>query len=128
MTPARGAAIIARMHSRLIYNLCRRGDWHAALAAGAYRGSEDDRRDGYIHFSTAAQVAGSAAKHRAGVADLLLLTVEASLLGDALRWERSRGGELFPHLYGPMPVATVRRVDALPLGPDGRHVFPPLDD
>ncbi len=114
------------MHSRLIYNLCRQGDWQAALAEGVYRGSDDDRRDGFIHLSTAAQVAASAARHRAGVADLLLLTVEAALLGSALRWEASRGGQLFPHLYAPLPVAAVRRVDELPLGPDGRHVFPPL--
>lgn len=112
---------------RYVYNLCRRPDWDAAVAAGEYRGSADDRRDGFIHFSTAAQVAESAAKHRAGVADLLLLTVEAAVLGAALRWETSRGGQLFPHLYGALPVASVLRVDALALGPDGRHVFPALN-
>jgi len=114
-------------HPRLIYNLCRAADWQAACAAGEYRGSADDIRDGYIHFSTAAQVRTSAAKHRAGVADLLLLTVEAAALGPALRWEKSRGGQLFPHLYGPLPVAKVARVDPLPLGPDGAHRFPPLE-
>jgi len=114
------------MSEPLIYNLCRQGDWDAALAEGAYRGSADDRRDGFIHFSTAAQVAESAARHRAGVADLLLLTVEAARLGDALRWEASRGGQLFPHLHAPLAVASVLRVDRLPLGPDGRHVFPRL--
>ena len=71
---------------RLIYNLCRRPDWDAAVAQGEYRGSADDRRDGFIHFSTAAQVRESAAKHRAGVADLVLLTVETAVLGAALRW------------------------------------------
>jgi uncharacterized protein (DUF952 family) len=113
--------------ARCIYNLCRQSDWDAALALGEYRGSADDRRDGFIHFSTAAQVAESAARHRAGVADLLLLTVEAAALGPALRWEASRGGQVFPHLYVALPVAAVRRVDALALGADGRHVFPPLN-
>lgn len=112
---------------RTIYNLCRAPDWAAALAVGAYRGSADDRRDGFIHFSTAAQVRESASRHRAGVADLLLLTVATAALGEALRWEPARGGQLFPHLYRPLKVAEVVRVDPLPLGPDGRHVFPPLD-
>lgn len=116
------------MTERFIYNLCRAGDWQAAQADGKYHGSADDRRDGFIHFSTAAQVRESAARHRAGVADLLLLTVEAAALGAALRWEPSRGGELFPHLYAPLPVAAVARVDELTLGGDGRHVFPPLAD
>lgn len=112
---------------RVIYNLCRRPDWDQALALGEYRGSADDRRDGFIHFSTATQVRESAAKHRAGIPDLLLLTVETAVLGAALRWEKSRGGQDFPHLYGPLPVARVVRVEALPLGPDGLHRFPRLD-
>ena len=112
---------------RFVYNLCRQPDWDAALALGEYRGSADDRRDGFVHFSTAAQVQESAARHRAGVADLLLLTVEAAALGKALRWEASRGGQLFPHLYTALPVASVARIDALGLGADGRHVFPPLN-
>ncbi len=107
-----------------VYNLCRAADWRRAQAAGTYAGSADDRRDGFIHFSTAAQVRDSAARHRAGVPDLLLLTVPAADLGAALRWEPSRGGALFPHLYAPLPVAAVRRVDPLPLGRDGTHRFP----
>ncbi len=107
-----------------IYNLCRAGDWAAARRAGHYVGSADDQRDGFIHLSTAAQVTASAAKHRAGVPDLMLLWVRANALGAALRWEPSRGGALFPHLYGPLPVACVHRTDPLPLGPDGAHVFP----
>lgn len=110
----------------VIYNLCARSDWDAARAAGRYEGSADDRRDGFIHLSTAAQVAESAAKHRAGRTDVVLLEVDAAALGPALRWERSHAGALFPHLYGPLPVAAVRRAVALPLGPDGRHVFPDL--
>ncbi len=114
------------IHPALVYNLCRRPDWDAALALGEYRGSVDDIRDGFIHFSTAAQVVESAAKHRRGVADLLLLTVEAAVLGPALKWEPSRGGQLFPHLYAPLKTAQVWRVEALPLAPDGSHRFPVL--
>lgn len=110
-----------------IYTLVRAADWRAALAAGRYDGSPDDSRDGFLHFSTATQVRASAAKHRAGVADLLLVAVDAAALGPALRWEaaRSRPG-LFPHLYGPLPLAAVRAVTPLPLGADGRHLFPDL--
>jgi uncharacterized protein (DUF952 family) len=114
------------MNRELIYHICRSDEWAAAEAAGAYGGSSQDRADGFIHFSGADQVAASAARHRAGQDGLVLLTVEAAALGDALKWEPSRGGALFPHLYGDLPLAAVRRVDALPLGPDGRHRFPPL--
>ena len=86
-----------------------------------------DRRDGFIHFSNAAQVAETAAKHFAGQGDLLLVCVDAKRLGDRLKWEPSRGGALFPHLYGDLDLAAVTRVEPLPLGPDGRHVFPLLD-
>ncbi len=110
-----------------IYHLANRPTWDAAQATGAYHGSPDDRRDGFIHFSTAAQVARSAAKHRAGQADLLLLRVDADALGDALRWENSGSGDLYPHLYGPLPTSAVHRIDPLSLGPDGLHVFPALD-
>jgi uncharacterized protein (DUF952 family) len=110
----------------MIYHICRREEWAAAESAGRYGGSSQDRVDGFIHFSGVDQVEASAARHRAGQDGLVLLTVEAAALGDALKWEPSRGGALFPHLYGPLPVAAVRRVDDLPLGPDGRHRFPPL--
>jgi uncharacterized protein (DUF952 family) len=86
-----------------------------------------DRRDGFIHFSTATQVVETASKHFVGQSDLLLLSIDATRLGDQLKWEPSRGGALFPHLYGDLDVAAVTRVEPLPLGPDGRHVFPPLD-
>jgi uncharacterized protein (DUF952 family) len=114
------------MNRDLIYHICRREEWAAAEAAGSYAGSSQDRADGFIHFSAADQVAASAAKHRAGQTGLVLLTVEAAALGAALKWEPSRGGALFPHLYGELPLAAVRRADDLPLGPDGRHRFPPL--
>ena len=87
-----------------------------------------DRRDGFIHFSTGAHVAETAAKHFAGQSDLLLVSVDATRLDNRLKWEPSRGGALFPHLYGDLDVAAVTRVEPLPLGPDGRHVFPPLAD
>lgn len=111
---------------RFIYNLCRRPDWQAAEKLGRYEGSADDRRDGFIHFSTAAQVVESAARHRAGVADLLLITVETARLGATLRWEPSRNGQLFPHLYGPLQIIDATAIHDLPLGPDGLHVFPTL--
>jgi uncharacterized protein (DUF952 family) len=109
-----------------IYHMCRREEWRRAEAEGSYGGSAQDRADGFIHFSTAAQIVESAARHRAGETGLVLIEVDPAALGDALRWEPSRGGALFPHLYGRLPVAAVRGVADLPLGDDGRHVFPPL--
>lgn len=107
----------------LIYKICPRDLWREAEAAGRFEGASIDRQDGFIHFSTAAQVAETAARHFAGQADLLLIAVEAEALGDALRFEPSRGGDLFPHLYGALPLDAVTTVDALPLGDDGRHVL-----
>ena len=110
----------------VIYHICRREEWEAAKRAGAYHGSSQDKADGFIHFSGAAQVKASAAKHRAGQTGLVLLAVDADRLGPALKWEASRGGALFPHLYGALPAAAVLSVHDLPLGADGVHVFPPL--
>ena len=112
---------------RIIYHMCRWDEWREAGAQGAYAGSSQDAADGFIHFSTAAQVEGSAAKPRAGQHGLVLLCVAAAALGESLRWEPSRGGQLFPHLYGPLPLSAVVAACNLPLGPDGRHVFPRLD-
>lgn len=108
-----------------IFHICRREEWQQATAEGAYRGSSQDRADGFIHFSTGAQVKASAAKHRAGQSGLVLVTVDSGRLGPALRWEPARNGQLFPHLYGALPLEAVIRIDDLPLGPDGRPVFPP---
>ena len=111
----------------LIYTLIREADWRAAEAAGAYHGSSDDRRDGFLHFSTAAQLRASAAKHRAGVSDLWMIEADAAALGAALKWEPASGGSrpgLFPHLYGALPVAAVLSVTRLPLRADGTHEFP----
>lgn len=108
----------------LIYKICPRDLWREAEGSGRFTGAPVDAIDGFIHFSTAAQVAETAARHFAGQGDLLLVAVEAEALGDALRYEPSRGGALFPHLYGDLPLAAVRSVAELPLGADGRHVFP----
>jgi uncharacterized protein (DUF952 family) len=110
----------------MIYHMCPAEAWAAALAAGRYIGTEDDRRDGFLHFSTAGQIAESARRHRAGQAGLVLVAVDPARLGDRLRWEPSRGGALFPHLYGPLYPAEAASVEPLPLGPDGDHIFPPL--
>jgi uncharacterized protein (DUF952 family) len=110
----------------LIYKICPAALWREAERAGVFRGSEVDRRDNFIHFSTAAQVAETAAKHFAGQSDLLLISVDAGKLDDALKWEPSRGGALFPHLYGDLDLTAVIGVAPLLLGPDGRHDFPAL--
>jgi len=107
-----------------IFHMCRAEEWQAAQENGQYPGSSQDQADGFIHFSTAEQIVESAAKHRTGQSGLLLLTVAPETLGDILKWEESRGGALFPHLYGPLPTAASTRVDDLPLGDDGLHIFP----
>ena len=110
-----------------IYKICPASAWREAERQGVYLGSADDTRDGFIHFSTAAQVAETAAKHFAGQNGLLLIRVQAEWLGDALKWEVSRGGALFPHLYAPLKVTDAHKVEPLPLGAGGRHEFPPLE-
>ena len=112
----------------LIYKIFRRPEWDAFRAAGETAGAPVDLADGFIHFSTAAQVVETAAKHFATESDLVLVAVAAEPLGTALRWEPSRGGQLFPHLYAELPMAAVRWVKPLPLGPDGVHVFPVMQD
>jgi uncharacterized protein (DUF952 family) len=107
-----------------IYKICPEQLWRAAEAAGRFDGAPIDVADGYIHFSDAAQLRETAARHFAGQADLVLVTVDPASLGGALRYEPSRAGDLFPHLYGPLPIAAVRNVQKLPLGPDGAHAFP----
>jgi uncharacterized protein (DUF952 family) len=104
--------------------VCRREEWQAAQGAGRYGGSSQDEADGFIHFSSAAQVVESVAKHRAGQSGLVILEVAAAPLGAALKWEPSRGGQLFPHLYGELPVSAVTRSADLPLGGNGKHMFP----
>ena len=93
----------------------------------SFRGAGIDLADGYIHFSTAAQAIETAAKHFAGQSGLVLVAVDAGALGSAIKWEVSRGGQLFPHLYGALSFDAVLQVEPLPVGPDGKHVFPALD-
>lgn len=108
----------------LIFKITPRGDWQLAEAAGVYRGAAIDRADGFIHFSAADQVEETRARHFARQNDLVVVAVEADRLGEALRWEPSRGGALFPHLYGELPLDAVAWVqpivgDTLPdLGED----------
>lgn len=111
--------------TNVIYKIAPEPLWRLAVEQGAFTGSPVDVKDGFIHFSTAAQARDTAAKHFAGAADLVLVAVATE--GLDLRWEPSRGGDLFPHLYAPLPMAAVQWVKPLPLGADGRHVFPVLD-
>ena len=108
----------------IIYKICTASEWHEAERAGASRGSAADHHDGFIHFSTAEQAAETAAKWFAGQRDLVLIAVDGDALGAGLKWEPSRGGALFPHLYGVLPLQAVLRVDPLPLDAAGRHIFP----
>lgn len=110
-----------------IYKISPRSAWRQAEAAGVFTGAPVDVADGFIHFSTADQVRETAARHFAGQTDLVLAAIDAGALGDALRWEPSRGGALFPHLYGNLPMSAVRWTKPLALGPDGAQLFPPLD-
>lgn len=111
--------------AELIYHLATADDWRYAVAAGSYRGGATDRADGFIHLSTAAQVAETAARYFTGRADLVLLTVDPVRLGDALRWELSRDGALFPHYYGVLDTAIVGGATPIALDASGRHQFPP---
>jgi uncharacterized protein (DUF952 family) len=110
--------------SALIYKICPETLWRAAEKAGRFDGAPVDLADGFIHFSSGEQVRETAARYFAGEDGLLLVAVDMDALGDALRWEPSRGGQLFPHLYGPLDLAAVRQVEKLPLKPDGSHLFP----
>ncbi|WP_114947956.1 DUF952 domain-containing protein [Microvirga calopogonii] len=110
----------------IIYKICPVLLWEEAEKAGSFTGAPIDIQDGYIHFSTEKQVRETARRHFAGQGDLLLIAVDADSLGEALRYEPSRGGDLFPHLYAPLPSSAVRWVKPLPLGADGQHNFPDL--
>ena len=106
-----------------IYKILGRTEWRAAQAAGVFEGSAVDRADGFIHFSTAAQAGETARRHFADQADLVVLEIEADDLDAALVWEPSRGGDLFPHLYGALQAGQVRSVREAPLGADGVPVL-----
>jgi len=110
----------------LIFKIATTQQWREAERQGTFFGAPIDIADGFIHFSTAAQVAETAAKHFAAQSDLVLVAIDAAKLGQDLRYEVSRGNALFPHLYAPLPLTSVIWVKPLPLGADGRHVFPDL--
>jgi uncharacterized protein (DUF952 family) len=110
---------------QIVYKIVSNEEWRRAEATGSFAGAAIDLADGYIHLSDADQVRRTAALHFAGSSGLLLVGVNTDKLGEALVWERSRGGALFPHLYGPLDMAAVVSVEQLPLGTDGMHIFPP---
>ena len=110
--------------AEFIYKIVSCTEWEAAQSIGFFLGSVVDLQDGYIHFSTATQAPETAARHFAGQAGLLLVAVDPLALGEELKWEPSRGGQLFPHLYSPLPCEIVVRVVELPLGSNGQHIFP----
>lgn len=108
----------------IVYKICPEGLWRQAERDGVFAGAPIDLADGFIHFSTAAQLRETARRHFAGQTDLLLVTIDGAALGDALRYEPSRGGDLFPHLFASLPLSAVLRVAPLPPGADGAFVFP----
>lgn len=107
-----------------VYKIARKAEWDEAERTGIFTGSADDKRDGFIHLSSRAQVRATCAIHFAGESELLLIAVDAERLGPALKWELSRKGERFPHLYGPLHLADASSVVAIQADPDGRAVFP----
>jgi len=111
---------------RRIYKICPASAWREAERQGVYRGSADDARDGFIHFSAASQFSETSKKHFSGQSALFLVEVDADILGDALRWEPSRNNELFPHLYGELDLGAVTGVRDLRARPDGTHDIPEL--
>lgn len=107
-----------------IYKILPEAAYEAAKREGCYSGSADDARDGFIHLSAANQIETTLAGHFAGQADLLLVALDPDRLGTDLKWEPSRGGALFPHLYGSLDLGAVVGIEKLELGGDGRHVLP----
>lgn len=110
-----------------VYKICERTAWQEAERAGLYRGSPLDLRDGFIHFSTAGQVVETAVKHFAGQTDLMLIAIDDEALGPTLKWETSRGGAQFPHLYAALPLTAVRWTRPLPDETAGRREIAELD-
>ncbi len=102
-----------------VYKILPRREWTAALAAGRFEGSAVDLQDGYIHLSTSAQAGETARRYFHGLTDLVVLEIEGDDLGGALRWEPSRGGDLFPHLYGPLLASAVQAIHEAPLDAGG---------
>jgi uncharacterized protein (DUF952 family) len=107
----------------LVYKIVPAAMWREAEAVGVFAGASIDLSDGFIHFSTAEQTRETAAKHFRGQADLLLVAVAAEPFGAAMKWEVSRGGALFPHLYAPLPTSSAVSVAPIPMAADGSHDF-----
>ena len=103
----------------VIYKVCSKVVWEEIRQLTSWNGSSHDLRDGFIHFSTASQLEGTVHKHYAGQTDLMLLAIDADTLGEALKWEPSRDGDLFPHLYGPLPISMIVSAQDLAMAPDG---------
>ncbi len=108
----------------LIFKICHAREWDEAVRTGRYDGTAKDRHDGFLHFSIAEQLTGTLNRWYADAQDLILVAVEAGALGDALAWEPSRGGALFPHLYAPLPLAAVKWTGAIGRREDGGFVLP----
>ena len=111
--------------STLVYKILRPSEWDEANRTGVLAGSPDDVRDGFIHFSSAEQLRATAEKHFAGETPLILLAIEPESLGETLRWEVSRGGQKFPHLYAKLPLSLVKSWREIHREPDGKCIFPP---
>ena len=111
------------MNEAVAYKLVARDEWETAVATGPYGGSAVDNADGYIHLSGADTLEETARKYYAGQDDLLLLTIDLASLGDTVVWEPSRGGALFPHIYGPLPVTAVSQTRKLRVDADGTMVL-----
>ena len=105
---------LGETHTELVYKIVSRKEWEAAVQLGVYRGSKDDQRDGFVHLSSKSQVSATLQRHFAGQSDLLLISFDAAALGAALRFETSRGGQPFPHLYG--ELATALALEVVQLG------------
>lgn len=114
------------MRASTVYKIVDQASWEEASGQGVYRGAPIDHADGFIHLSTKGQVMETARRHFAEEEGLLLVAVSVDAIAADLKWEPSRGGDLFPHLYGDLPLEAVRWVKKLPLSPAG-HIFPDLD-
>lgn len=110
--------------SIVIYKICTENEWRQLQEKGRFLGSADDLRDGFVHLSGPDQVGRTASKFFAGRPDLVLLAINPDQLGNALRWEASESGTLYPHLYAPLPLDAVAAATPLALDPDGRHILP----
>lgn len=111
----------------LIFKIMDKATWKSAQKTGEFKGSKHDQRDGFIHFSTKEQLEGTLAKHYHGQKDLILLAFKDSNFEDNLKWEPSRGGALFPHLYAPLPTDTLLWEKPIEMADDGTHIIPDIE-